>query len=85
MLTGNVSELWTSAYGRALSVKIGLVALLLAIAAFNKLILTPRLSVDDPQAVSAFRRTLVIEMIAAAAILLGTATLTTLMEPPALR
>lgn len=85
MLTGNVSELWTSAYGRALSVKIGLVALLLAVAAFNKLILTPRLSVDDPQAVSAFRRTLVIEMIAAAAILLGTATLTTLMEPPALR
>jgi len=84
MLTGNLTELWASAYGRALSVKIGLVALLLAVAAFNKLILTPRLSVDDPQAVSAFRRTLVIEMIAAAAILLGTATLTTLLEPPAL-
>jgi putative copper resistance protein D len=84
MLTGNLTQLWASAYGRALSVKIGLVALLLAVAAFNKLILTPRLSGGDPQAVSAFRRTLVIEMIAAAAILLGTATLTTLLEPPAL-
>jgi putative copper resistance protein D len=84
-LLGNVSELWSGAYGRAFTLKIAFVSVLLAVAAFNKLHLTPRLVANEPLAVSTLRRSLVFEMIIAAAILLISATLTTLLGPPTLQ
>jgi copper resistance protein D len=84
-LLGDISALWSSAYGRIFSLKIGMVSLLLAAAAFNKLRLTPRLGAKDTLALSRLRRSIMFEMAAAAAILLISATFTTLLGPPALQ
>jgi len=80
-LLGNVSELWTSAYGRMLSLKMLVVAALLCAAALNKLRLTPRLAAGDAEAGVHLRRSIGIEMILGGTILLVTAALTTLAGP----
>lgn len=82
-ITG-VSDLWTNAYGRTAVIKIGFVACLLSIAAFNKLRLTPRLLAGDSRAVSHLSRSIRVEMLVGSLILTVTAILTTLMGPPAL-
>lgn len=84
MLLGGVSELWSSGYGRWLTLKLGLVACLLGFAAYNKLGLTPRLSAGDSSAVRGLRRSISAEMILASLILTVTAAFTTLTGPPAL-
>jgi putative copper export protein len=84
MLLGTVSELWTSPYGRAVSVKIGIVGCLLSAAAFNKLNLTPRLRIGDSQARLSLRRSIWLEIILACAILISTATLATVLSPQTL-
>jgi putative copper resistance protein D len=84
MLLGSLSELWTSAYGRIACAKIALVACLLALAAWNKLRLVPRIVAEDPLAVRNLRRSIRLEMLVAALILLTTAALTTLAGPPRL-
>jgi copper resistance protein D len=84
ILLGGVSELWTSAYGRFASVKIALVACLLALAAWNKLHLVPRIVAGDPVAVRSLRRSIRAEMLVAGLILLITAALTTLTGPPSM-
>jgi putative copper export protein len=81
LLLGSASQLWTSPYGRALALKIGLVAGLLTAAALNKLRWTPRLALGDLQARAGLRRSIWIEIGLGAAILLTTATLTTLLSP----
>ncbi|MGA2710060.1 MAG: CopD family protein [Steroidobacteraceae bacterium] len=81
MLLGTVSELWTSPYGRVVSVKIGIVGCLLSAAAFNKLNLTPRLRVGESQARLSLRRSIWLEIILACAILIATATLATVLSP----
>ncbi len=70
-----------SRYGRLVSLKLGLVILLLAFAAFNKLRLTPRLLAADESAVRALRRSIKAEMLIAGLILLVTATFTTITGP----
>jgi putative copper resistance protein D len=84
ILLGSFSELWTSGYGRLASVKIALVACLLALAAWNKLRLVPRIAAGDALAVRSLRRSLRAELLAAGLILLVTAALTTLAGPPSM-
>ncbi len=81
---GQLSDLWSSGYGRTMCVKLALVAGLLSLAALNKTRLTPRLSMGDPAAARSLRRSIHAEMVLAALILLTTAALTTLIGPPAL-
>jgi copper resistance protein D len=78
---GSVSELWSTAYGRTLSLKLLLVVALLSAAALNKLRLTPRLAAGDAAAGVYLRRSIAAEMILGCMILLATAALTTFAGP----
>jgi putative copper resistance protein D len=84
MLLGDVTALWTSAYGRSVMLKLAFVGCLLCFAAFNKLRLTPRLLAGDSRAVRSLRTSIRFEMILGALILAVTAGFTTLVGPPAL-
>lgn len=53
-LLGRPHDLWTTGYGRLIAIKIGLFAVMTAIAAFNKFVLTPRL--PEPPALRDLRR-----------------------------
>ena len=75
------SELWTSAYGRLVTIKLVAVAGFLSVAAFNKLRLTPRLVAEDRRAVIALRRSIRVEIAIALVILLLTASFTTVVGP----
>lgn len=85
ILLGNLSGLWTSTYGRYVSIKLGLAALLLCFAAFNKLRLTPRLLANDERAAKSLRRSIGFEMLLAGLILIVTAIFTTVTGPPTLQ
>jgi putative copper export protein len=80
-LLDNVSELWLSAYGRMVSAKMLLVALLVLLAAINKLRLTPRLMQGDAGARSALRNSLRAELTVGSCILLLTAAFTSWVGP----
>jgi putative copper export protein len=84
LLLDRVSELWTSGYGWLACAKIVLVACLLALAAWNKLRLVPRIAAGDPHAVQSLRRSIRIELAVAGLILLITAALTTVAGPPSM-
>lgn len=64
-----VDALWTTNYGRVLTVKLVLVALLLAIALWNRLYLTPRIGQGGAAPRRHMRRTIVAELVLVAAIL----------------
>ncbi|MGA2776779.1 MAG: CopD family protein [Steroidobacteraceae bacterium] len=81
MLLGSIPELWTSPYGRAISLKIGIVGCLLSAAAVNKLRLTPRLGAGDGVAATSLRRSIRLEITLVCAILLTTGALTTMWSP----
>ena len=81
-LLGSLSALWSSAYGRMLSLKLLLVAALLCAAAVNRLWLTPRLRAGDAAAAAALRRSIRLEMLVGGLILLVTAAFTSLSGPP---
>jgi putative copper resistance protein D len=72
---------WNSDYGRMMAAKLLIVAILLGIAAFNKLHLTPRLAAHS-EAAARFQRSLQLEMLMGAIILLITAAFTTITGPP---
>ena len=80
-------ELFTTAYGRVLIVKLALFAAMLALAALNRYRLSPRLrtasqgSVSTATALRAFRRTVLIETGLAFAVL-GLVALLGMLEPP---
>ena len=82
VLVGSISALWNSGYGQAILLKLGLVSCLLGLAALNKLRITPRLRAGDSTAVRRLRRSIRVEMLLAALILLVTATFTTITGPP---
>jgi len=84
LLLGSLSQMWMSAYGRCLTIKLALVAGLLSCAAFNKLRLTPRLREGDTAALHSLRTSIRLELSLGALILVVTAALTTLNGPPAL-
>jgi len=81
MLLDGVAQLWTSRYGRLVSIKLGFVVALLSLAAFNKLRLTPRLRAGDSSAILLFRRSIEAEMLLAGSILVITAAFTTITGP----
>jgi copper resistance protein D len=81
-LIGDAAPFWGSDYGRMMAVKLLTVAALLGIAGVNKLYLTPRLLQGHSKAFIRFRRTVQIEMVLGALILLITATFTTVTGPP---
>ncbi len=81
VLLDGVGQLWTTRYGRLVSLKLGLVVALLSLAAFNKLRLTPRLRAGDSSVILTFRRSIEAEMLIAGSILWVTAAFTTITGP----
>ncbi len=84
LMLGDFSGLWRSDYGRWVSLKLGLVAALLGLAALNKWRLTPRLRGGELSALHQLRTSIWIEVCLGASILMVTAAFTTLAGPPAL-
>jgi putative copper resistance protein D len=84
MLLGGSAALWTSTYGRWIILKLALVACMLCLAAINKLRFTPRLLAGDRRAVRGLRESIRFELLLGGAILVVTATFTTVTGPPAL-
>ena len=81
LLTGNPLDALASPYGRLFAVKLALFASLLGLAAVNKLRLTPALLAGDAGAAARLRRSIGLEFAAVLAILITTATLTTIASP----
>ncbi|WP_299049144.1 CopD family protein [uncultured Tateyamaria sp.] len=82
LIIGSFGGLFGTAYGWTLIAKIVVVTGLLGLAANNKLRLVPALASGDPTASTNLRRSIRIEIIAVALILLATATLTSITTPP---
>jgi copper resistance protein D len=82
MLIGSAAQFWGSDYGRMMAIKLLAVAALLGLAAWNKLVLTPRLLRGDARALSLFKRSVLAEMAVGTVILLTTAAFTTFTGPP---
>lgn len=81
LLLKDAAELWMSDYGRMMLAKLSLVALLLGAAAYNKFKLTPRLAQGDEGAAQSLRRSIKLEVVLVAGILLTTAAFTTVSGP----
>jgi putative copper resistance protein D len=82
ILIGDAAPFWDSDYGRMMVIKLLAVAVLLGIAAVNKLYLTPKLLNSHAKAIIQLRRSIQAEMVSGALILLITATFTTVSGPP---
>ena len=83
LMTGSFSNLLSTAYGKTLLAKLGVVSGLMALAALNKWRFVPALASGTPAAVPHLRRSIQIEAIAVLLILMATATLTSITTPPA--
>lgn len=81
LLAGGIAPLFTTPYGQILLVKIALVALLLGLAALNKLRLVPAFERSDPRAPARLRRSILAEGLLVVAVLVMTALLTTTNAP----
>jgi len=81
ILLQSPAELRSSSYGRLALSKIASVAFLLALAALNRLRLTPRMRARDASAAQAFGRSVLVEIVLALIILSITAAMTTLTGP----
>ncbi len=57
-----VAALTATEYGQRLIVKLALVALIVCVAAYNKLVLTPKLNAGDEESKTAIRRSIMIEI-----------------------
>lgn len=73
-----VHQLWTSAYGRTLLLKVGAVAIVAAVGAYNWRAVRPRLASTGP---APLRRTAPLELVAAAVVLVLTAVLVATPTP----
>lgn len=82
LLSGSLAALLGTAYGWGLLAKVAVVAILLSLAAWNKLRLVPALAAGAPGASDTLRRSIALEGAAVGAILLATAALTTVTTPP---
>ncbi|MDE0706147.1 MAG: CopD family protein [Rhodospirillaceae bacterium] len=81
-LLGDLAAMTTTGYGLTLLAKIAGVAVLLGAAALNKLRFVPAMRRGEPAAAVRLRRSIAVEWLAVCAILLVTATLTTMQHPP---
>ena len=79
-LGGRFAPLWQTTYGLRLTGKLALVACLLALAAANRFLLTPRVARGDPDARRYFGRTLVIDIALGLGVLAVTASFP--FDPP---
>jgi putative copper resistance protein D len=77
-LVPDLSAIADSGYGRVLLVKIGLVLLMLAFAACNRLVFTPRIAADDRGAAARLRQSAVAELAIGLAVLSAVAILGTI-------
>ncbi len=66
---GRLDALWTTSYGEVLMAKLALVALLLAVALWNRLYLTPQVEQGDDLGRRRMRRSIVAELVLVAGIL----------------
>ena len=82
LLAGSATALIGTAYGAVLLAKIAIVSALVGVAAINKLRLVPALRAEEPGAITALRRSIMIELLAVVVILIATATITTVTIPP---
>ena len=82
MLIDDAAQFWRSGYGCMMAAKLLAVALILSLAAWNKLSLTPKLLKRQAGAVRSFRRSMSAEIFFGALILTVTAALTTFSGPP---
>ena len=82
LMTGSFSNLLSTAYGKTLLAKLGVVSGLMALAALNKWRFVPALASGTPAAVPHLRRSIQIEAIAVLLSLMATATLTSITTPP---
>ncbi len=82
LLLGNLRELWQTDYGRFALLKVLLVVCLLGLAALNRWRLTPRIRAGDARAGRTLMTSIGLEIALAAAILIVTASMTTLTGPP---
>jgi len=81
-LTGSLAALTGTAYGQVLLLKILLVAVLLSLAAANKLRYVPKLKQGEPAAANHLASALSVEWHVVLGVLLMTAILTTHVTPP---
>lgn len=81
LLLGSLGALWQTTYGVVLLLKLGLLVLLLGLAALNRFRLVPRLAAADPTAGGALQRSIGAEIALASGILLVTAVLTSYTSP----
>lgn len=81
LLLDSVQALWSTPYGRLLSIKLLLVAGLLALAALNRLRLVPHFAAGSPTAPAALARSIHVECVVAALIVVAAALLTTYSTP----
>ena len=84
LLTGNPLGALALPYGQFLAIKVSVFVLLLGLAAFNRLRLTPALLAGDSRAGVRLQRSIACEVAAVCVIALTTATLTTVSSPEAL-
>ena len=82
LMIESFTGLVTTAYGLTLLAKVAVVSGLMGLAALNKLKFVPALASEHPGATLHLRRSIRIEMIAVAVILIMTATLTSVTTPP---
>lgn len=77
------TEDWLTPYAQALALKVVLASAILGLAAWNKLVVSPRLSAADGSGIRKLNHTIGIELGLFAAVLLATAWLTTFTSPHA--
>lgn len=82
LLVGSVQDLFFTGYGQALLFKVLLVALLLVLAAANKLRFVPAMQNGDARAARHLARSIEAEALIVLVVLATTATLTTALTPP---
>lgn len=82
LLTGTLTALINTGYGQALMVKLALVAVVLMLAAANKLRFIPAMQVGDANAARHLVRSIQIETAVILAVLAATATLTSVLTLP---
>ena len=81
LLAGNPLDALSTPYGQLLAIKLSVFVLLLGLAAFNKLRVTPALLAGDSAAAGRLRQSIRLEFAAVSTILAATATLTTIGSP----
>jgi putative copper resistance protein D len=82
LLTGTLTALISTGYGQALMVKLALVAVVLMLAAANKLRYVPAMQAGDANAARHLARSIQIETAVILAVLAATATLTSVLTLP---